>query len=402
MYKSFKIRLELNNKQKTLAEKHSGVARHAYNWGVDIIHSSLNENFKLFNDGKDPLKLPSSIDLHKRLVAEVKKENNWYYEVSKCSPQESLRNVEKSLKNYFRKIKNGDIQKLKDNYLKNNKNTINYDYLNNIGKPKFKKKGQHDSFYLEGNIKICGDKIKLPIFGIIKMSEKLHIDDNIKNCVISKLGNQWFVAFKTIYNKRTENTVKKSSVGVDLGIKTLATLSNNIIFNGSRPYKKFKHKLKIEQRKLSKKYNKNEKKQSKNYVKQRNVISKLHNKISNIRKDEINKLTTYLSKNHGEVVIEDLNVSGMVKNHKLASAILDGGFYEFKRQLEYKCLWYGSVLTIIDRWYPSSKTCSNCNNIKKDLKLSHRVYDCLECGFSSDRDLNASINLNKKAVSYTV
>lgn len=403
-YKSYKIRLELNDKQNTLAEKHAGVARHAYNWGVDIIISLLNNNYELYKESKEQLKYPSAIDLHKRLVAEVKKENPWYYEVSKYSPQESLRDVSTSLKNYFRKLKNGEIRKLKDKYIKKkNKHDgiINYNHLNNIGKPKYKKKGQHDSFYLEGDIKINENKIKVPVFGLIKMSETLYINDKIKNVRISKISGEWYISFKTEFEYNIKYD-KQGSVGVDLGVKTLATLSNGIVFKGSKPYRKYKRKLKIEQRKLSKKYNKDSKKQSKNYDKQRKKVAKLHHKISNIRKDEIHKLTTYLSKNHVEIVIEDLNVSGMVKNHKLAGAILDGGFYEFRRQLEYKCKWYDSTLTIVSRWYPSSKTCSSCGNIKNELKLSERIYNCAKCDFTADRDLNASLNLNNNAVSYTV
>ena len=131
-------------------------------------------------------------------------------------------------------------------------------------------------------------------------------------------------------------------------------------------------------------------------------MAKLHYRIVCIRKDATHKLTTYLSKNHAECVIEDLNVKGMSKNHKLASAILDGGFYEFKRQMEYKCKWYGTKLTIADRFYPSSKTCSSCGAIKKDLKLKDRIYKCPVCGGELDRDLNAAINLEKNAVSYIV
>ena len=130
-------------------------------------------------------------------------------------------------------------------------------------------------------------------------------------------------------------------------------------------------------------------------------VAKLHYRIANIRKDTTHKLTTYLSKNHTECVIEDLCVRGMSKNHKLASAILDGGFSEFRRQLEYKCKWYGSILTIVDRFYPSSKTCSGCGNVKKELKLSEREYVCENCGLVIDRDLNAAINLINKSVSYT-
>ncbi|MFA5067989.1 MAG: RNA-guided endonuclease TnpB family protein [Candidatus Izemoplasmatales bacterium] len=403
-YKSYKIRLELNDVQRTNANKHSGVARHAYNWGVSIINDLFDNNFDLYNKGEERVKFPTAIDLHKRLVSDVKSENKWYYDVSKWSPQESLRDLEKALKNYFRKLKKGEINKLKADYIKKkskNGGIINYVRLNNIGKPKFKKKGQNDNFYLEGDIKISGNKIKVPKFGWIKMSENLGEIECIKNVKISKKCNDWFISFKTEFKNKVKYK-KQGSVGVDLGIKKLATLSNGMVFSGSKPFRKYKRKLKIEQRKLSKKYNKETKTQSNNYKKQQMVVAKLHNKIANIRKDDIHKLTTYLSKNHTEIVIENLNVSGMIKNHKLASAIIDGGFFEFKRQLEYKCNWYGTKLIIADRFFPSSKKCSCCGNIKKDLKLKDRVYNCEKCGISIDRDINASLNLKQLAVSYTV
>ena len=406
-YKAFKIRLELNNKEKTLCNKHAGVARHAYNWGVKLYLDLLEENYELFKEEKEQIKYPSGIDLHKELVATVKQENEWYYEVSKYSPQQALRDLHSSLNNYFRKLKSGEIGKLKQDYIKKKQKAgteINYNHLNNIGKPKFKKKGINDSFYLEGpRIVIEGNKIKLPNFGWVKMSETKHIPEKIKNVVISRRADEWFISFKIEIDEnqyKIDNNKKQGPVGVDLGIKTLATLSNGMVFKGSKPFRKFKRKLKIEQRKLSKKFKKGEKEQSNNYKKQRLVVAKLHAKISDIRKDDIHKLTTYLAKNHSEIIIEDLNVKGMSKNHKLASAILDGGFFEFRRQLEYKCKKFGSILTVVDRWFPSSKTCSCCGNIKKDLKLSDRVYVC-ECGFTADRDLNASYNLEKKAVSFT-
>ncbi|MHC5825597.1 MAG: RNA-guided endonuclease InsQ/TnpB family protein, partial [Nostoc sp.] len=127
----------------------------------------------------------------------------------------------------------------------------------------------------------------------------------------------------------------------------------------------------------------------------------LHQRIANIRKDTVHKLTTYLAKNHGMVVVEDLNVSGMMANRKLAKAVQDMGFYEFRRQLDYKTKLYGSSLVVVSRWMPSSKTCSNCRVKKETLSLSERIFNCEHCGFSLDRDLNAAINL-KNAVSHTV
>ena len=426
-YKSFKIRLELNNKQQTLAAKHAGIARYAYNWACNIYHDIFDKNYKIYEENllnKDVvgfvpanyLKFPTAIDLHKLFVLEVKSKFEWIYESSKFSSQQSFRNIEKSIKNYFEKLKKGEIKKLKDNYA-NKKlkggGKIDMTHLIDIGRSKFKKKGKKDSFYLEGsNIKVSGKYINLPKFGLLKMSETLEIDEKIKNVVISKKGEHWFVAFKIEVEKLNEPNENTKVVGVDLGIKTLAVLSDGKEFKGSNPFRKNKRKLAIAQRKLSKKFtdkteqekkdNLKYKPQSKNYEKQKKIVNKIHTKIGNIRKNEIHQLTSYLSKNHAEVVIEDLNVKGMTKNHKLASAILDKGFFEFRRQLTYKCEWNETQLTVVDRFYASSKICSCCGNKKEKLNLSERVYKCDVCGMQMDRDLNASLNLEKKAVRNTV
>jgi putative transposase len=359
--KSLKVRLEFNNEQQTYARQHCGVARHAWNWGLSVCQAALERNEKC----------PSAIDLHKKLVAEVKSENPWYYDVSKCAPQQALRDLNTAFKRYFKKVSRF---------------------------PNFKKRGQKDHFYTEGAIEVDGDRIKLPRFGWVKMSESVE-NRSIKNCVLSRTANEWFVAFK-VPSVPIPTVEKKAVVGVDLGIQTLATFSDGHQFANKRAYKKYKRKLKLAQRQVSKKFKKGQK-QSKNYQKAALKVAKIHQKVANVRKDALHKLTTSLSKNHAEVVIEDLNLKGMSQNHKLASAILDGGFYEFRRQLTYKCDWYGSKLTVVDRFYPSSKTCSSCSNVKKELALKERTYCCEHCGLEIDRDLNAAINLRNQSVSYT-
>lgn len=357
--RSVRIRLELNNKQVTMAVQHCGVSRHAYNWGLALCKDRYEHGEKH----------PTAIDLHKLLVKEVKSTNPWYYESSKFSPQQALRNLDIAFKRFFTK---------KAKY------------------PVFKKKGQHDSFYLEGAIVTNGCKVKLPIFGWIKTSENLG-QQCIKNATISRHANHWFIALKQEFEP-THTIKTKESVGVDLGIKTLAVLSDGTTFPNLKPFKKYKRKLRLEQRKLSKKYVKG-KAQSANYKKQQLKVAQIHKKISDTRKDAIHKITSYLSKNYARIVIEDLNVCGMLKNHSLANAIADGGFGEFRRQLEYKCQWYGSELVIANRFFPSSKICNQCGVKKVKLKLSERVFRC-DCGYECDRDLNAAKNLNTRAASY--
>ncbi|XWK90853.1 MAG: RNA-guided endonuclease TnpB family protein [Phormidium sp.] len=349
MLKSFKTKLNLNNQQRTLASKHAGVARHAWNWGLDICLKALELKEKL----------PTSIDLHKRLVAEVKSANPWYYEVSKCAPQESLRHLQKAFQHWFK--------------------------VPGRGKPRFKKKNIKDSFYLEGSIKISDNKIKLPRIGWVKCHEILP-SVQPKNVTISKRANDWYVSFK--YELEPKPTPKiRQRIGVDVGINSLATCSDGTVFPNQKAYRKAKRKLAHLQRFVSRK-----EKGSKNRSKANLKVAKLHRKISNVRQDALHKLTTWLTKNHSEIVIEDLNISGMLKNHRLASAIADCGFYEFKRQLEYKADWYGSTVIKVDRFYPSSQLCSCCHHRQK-MSLSKRVFNCQNCDVELDRDLNASINL---------
>lgn len=361
--KSAKVRLELNNKQTVLAKKHAGTARFAYNWG-------LVKSKELFEKGG---KRPTAIDLHKLWVKEVKSEKKWTYEVSKCSPQQALRNLDEAFKRVFK--------------VKGSKS------------PKFKTKGLTDSFYLEGAIHIKENKIKLPKFGWLKCSEDLP-NCEVKNVVVSRHSEHWFVSFK-VENLPEITEKKRDKVGVDLGIRTLATISDGSESPAVRAYRKFKRKLRIAQRQVSKKFIKGTKKQSNNYYKAKTKVARIHYKIACLRKDALHKLTSNLAKNHREIIIEDLNIKGMSRNHKLASAILDGGFYEFRRQLEYKAVWYDSKVTVANRYYPSSKICSTCGNKKENLSLKERIYHCESCGLKIDRDLNAAINLeNYDTASY--
>ncbi|NET27522.1 transposase [Okeania sp. SIO1I7] len=357
MLLGFKTELHPNKQQKTLLAKHAGVARHAWNWGLWLTRNILTHNS---NNPDSKLKFPTSIDLHKLLVAMVKPNNHWYYEVSKTAPQYALRYLSNAWKRCFTKVS---------------------------GQPKFKKKGRNDSFTLDGSISVGFNRIKLPRIGWIQTFEILPDNVNPKSVTISRKADRWFISFKI----ETETQITDKSVdvvGVDLGIKSLATLSTGEVFVGAKSYRKLEAKLSRLQY-----LNRHKVKFSNNWKKAQLKIARLHNRIANIRKDTLHKLTTYLAKNHSQIVIEDLNVSGMMSNQKLAKAVADMGFYEFRRQLEYKCELYGSELIIVDRWFPSSKTCSRCGTVKESLFLSERVFNCEHCNFSCDRDLNAALNL---------
>ena len=216
----------------------------------------------------------------------------------------------------------------------------------------------------------------------IRVTQSSHV-------TISLRAGRWFVAYQTDAEPQPSEHLK-GCVGVDLGVKTLATLSQGPPVPAVKPYRKAKKRLARLQRSVSRKQ-----KGSKNRAKAIKRLAQVHYRVACIRADATHKLTSRLAKNHGEVVIEDLNVSGMLKNHRLAQAIADGGFYEFRRQLEYKCEWYGSKLKVVDRFYPSSKMCSSCGHVHKGLKLQDRIFVCPSCGFTLDRDLNAARNLEK-------
>jgi putative transposase len=354
----FQTELKLNHKQRQRLAQHCGVARHAWNWGLWLTKNILAHNQQ---NPTEKLKFPTAIDLHKLLVALVKSANPWYYDCSKSTPQQALMALREAWKRCFSKT---------------------------AGVPKFKKKGQHDSFTLEGAVKIKGsNKIQVPVIGILKTYE--HLPQVLtKSCTISRQADRWFISFR--FDVEGQESAHTSIVGVDLGIKTLATFSTGEVVLGAKSYKRYEAKLSRMQW-----LNRHKVRGSDNWKKAQIKIARLHRKIANIRKDTLHKLTTVLAKNHGTVVIENLNVSGMMANHKLAKAIADMGFFEFRRQLTYKCELYGSKLVVVDRWFPSSKTCSSCGIKKETLSLSERVFECSDCGLILDRDWNAAINLSK-------
>lgn len=366
MLLGFKTELKLNNKQRTVLAQHTGTARHAWNWGLALTKQILDHNKA---NPEDKIKFPTAIDLHKWLVALVKPNNPWYYQSSKCAPQWALRALAEAWKRCFKKIG---------------------------GRPKFKKKGRNDSFTLDGAVTVDHFKIKAPVIGWLKTYERLPHGYKPKSVTISRQADRWFISFK-IETEPTNTEKKVDVVGVDLGVKSLATLSTGEVFEGAKSYRKYEAKLSRLQW-----LNRHKIIGSNNWKKAQLKIARLHRKIANIRKDTLHKLTTYLAKNHGKIVIEDLNVSGMMANRKLASSVADMGFYEFKRQLRYKGELYGSSILEADRWFASSKTCSNCGHKKDNLSLSERVFNCEVCSFTCDRDLNASYNLANLAVSSTV
>jgi putative transposase len=341
---------------------HTGTARVAYNWGLAYRKKLYEKKKKTIN----------SIGLHKELNKLKKEEYEWMYKVSKCAPQEALRDLDSSFKNFF---------------------------AGRAKYPRFKKRKttSYGSFRLTGTIKIWSNIIQLPRLGRIRLKEKNYLpkDNHILSATLSSKAGRWFVSI-LVEEEHEVPLNNNPAAGVDLGIKELATISDGTIFSNPKALPTRQRKLKRQQRAFSR-----TKKGSKNRKKAVKKLQKTHFKISSIRFDAINKATSYLAKTKSVIVLEDLNVKGMIRNHKLALVLSDASFGEFRRQLEYKTQWYGSKLIMADRFFPSSKMCSACGSIKGDLKLSDRLFICESCGLEIDRDFNASLNLLHLAGSFS-
>ena len=360
IYKSYKVELDPTNVQITSMKKNIGAARFAYNWGL----SKKIEAYKLKG------KTLSAIDLHKQLNVIKKTDIPWAYDCSKWTMQNALRDLDDAYKRFFIKCRKG---------IEGNK-----------GFPKFKsKKNEKHSFRLDDSI-LYGNYIHLPKIGRVKLKEVNYIpkDAKLTQATIYRKAGKWFVSVLTQveHNPLPQNN---KVVGIDLGIKTLATCSDGTTFQNPKALKNNLNNLKYQQRRLSKKV-----KGSKNYEKQKLKVRKIHYRISNIRKDNLHKATSKIISDNQVIVLEDLKVSNMMKNHKLARANSDVGYYEFRRQIEYKAKWNGREVKFVDTFFPSTKLCSCCGH-KREITLKERTYKCDNCGLEMDRDLNAAKNLEQ-------
>ena len=360
-----KVRIKPTKQQEVQLYKSSGTARFIYNW----VLGKQQENYKLGNKF-----IPDSV-LRKEITQLKKTEKfNWLNEVSNNIPKQAVKDACNSYKRFF-------------------KGQAKF--------PKFKsKKKTRPSFYNDTQkLKVKEKIVLLEKVGWVKTSEQLPTDTKYYNPRITFDGKYWYISVSVEKEDEYEELTNES-LGIDLGIKELAICSDGTIYgniNKTVKVKKLEKRLRRLQRKVSRKYQNNKERstfvKTCNIIKLEKEIKLLQRRLSNIRKNHLHQTTSSIVKTKPRrIVIEDLNVSGMMKNRHLAKAIQKQGFYEFRRQLEYKTKNEGIELVIANRFFPSSKTCSNCGTINKDLKLSDRVFNC-ECGFSIDRDLNASINL---------
>ena len=386
MKRAYKIEINPTNEQKSKIHQTIGVSRFIYNFYI-AYNKEIYER-----EGK----FVSGMDFSKWLNNEYipnNQEMKWIKEVSSKATKQAIMNGDKAFRDFFKKAK---------------------------GFPKFKKKKNQDvKAYFPKNNKtdwtIERHRVKIPTLGWVRLKEFGYIPINsmVKSGTVSKKADRNYVSILVEERDIKISNTNNEGLGINLGIKEFVVCSDGIKFkniNKTLTVKKIEKKLKREQRKLSRKYeslktrNKNIREgraTSQNIQKQIVKVQKLHQRLTNIRTDYINKTVANIVKQKPSyITIEDLNVKGMMKNKHLSKAIASQKFFEFKNKLVFKCKQNDVELRVVDRFYPSSKTCSNCGKVNKDLKLSDRIYRC-NCGLAIDRDLNASINL-KNAKEYKI
>jgi len=361
--KAYKTELQVNNKLATYFTGCAGFARFVYNWALDY----------WIKEHERGDKRTGWMKLNTKLTELKQIEYQWMYEYSNWIRVYAMKNCDQSYQNFFRRVKNGKKP----------------------GFPKFKsKKFTPKTFTINGiAVRITETKIYIQKLGWVNLKEHGYIPVNKKvvSATVSEKCGHWYISV-IVEEEIFDKPEPKHVIGVDLGIKALAVTSDGVFYENPKALYRAEKRLKRLDRWLSRKQ-----KGSANYKKAKLARSKAYQKVSRIRKHVLNEITTELAKTKSVIVIEDLNVSGMMKNHYLARAISDVSFHELRRMLEYKCKWYDSELVVIDRWFPSSKMCSRCGAIKDDLTLNDRIYKC-DCGLEIDRDLNAAINIRAKHV----
>ncbi|MNN08572.1 putative transposase [compost metagenome] len=369
-----KVRIIPSLEQEQQLWKSVGTARFIYNWTL----AKQEENYTQKGTSKNGYKFINDGDLRKEItLMKQTEEYKWLDEVSNNVAKQAVKDGCNAYKRFFKGL---------------------------AYKPRFKSKRKSKPSFYNDNIKfkVKSNKVLIEKVGWIKTVEQIPMDVKYSNPRVSFDGDHWYISVGI----EKDNPIVKltdESIGIDVGIKDLAICSNGMTFkniNKTGLVKKLEKRLRRLQRKVSRKYDLN--KEGRKFVKTSNIIKLekqirlLHRKLSNIRNNHLHQATTKIVKTKpSRVVMEALNIKGMMKNKHLSKAIAQQGLYEFKRKLQYKCEFYGIEFVEADKWYPSSKTCSECRHVKTKLSLSERTYICEECGCVIDRDYNASINLSR-------
>ena len=347
MIKCLKVRLYPNEEQKILLEKHFGSCRFVWNHFLEV-RNKYNAEHR--DDKKRGL---TAFDTMKMLTA-LKKDVTWLNEINSQSLQHSLVKLDMAFKSFFRH---------------------NTDY------PNFRSKKDNQYFIVPSGFKTDANKLIIPKFlEGIEYRDKSSIPQDIRQIVVTRDVDRYYASIQ--YEATGETSKGNGTIGIDMGIKHFATTSDGLQVEPLNSMRKHEKRLKRQQ-----------KKGSNNRRKQIARVRKIHQQIRDARMDFNHKVSTAIAKHYGTVVIEDLNIQGMQRNHHIAKSVTDQGWYQFRQMLTYKMQWRKGELIEIGRFDPSSKMCSKCGNIKHDLKLSDRIYHCNVCGLSIDRDLNAAINI---------
>jgi putative transposase len=379
---AYRFALDPTAAQERALRSHAGAARFAWNWGLARCRERHAAERKWY----------SAADLHRLWNAEKKADPalGWWAENSKCCYQEAFRNLDQALRDFV-KSRRGE---------RNGKR---------LGFPKFKKRGKcRDSFRLTGVIRCAGSAVTLPRLGTVRVHEHTRklarrLEDGsarILSATVSRTAQRWFVSFTVEAKGDLPGSHPRpgTAVGVDLGVKTLLTGADNlgrtVAVIGPKALRGSLRKL----RRVSRAHSRRQR-GSANSSKSGARLARVHARVANVRADALHKATTDLARRYETVVVEDLNVAGMIRNRRLARAVADQGFGDARRMLHYKTAWNGGTLVAADRWFPSSKTCSSCGSVKAKLTLSERIFRCGHCGYTEDRDVNAARNLLNLAAS---
>jgi IS605 OrfB family transposase len=385
---AYRYGLDPTPRQRRALASHSGAARLAFNWGLELVKQRLDERA-----AGDKVEVPWTLPALRREWNRAKEQvAPWWRENSKEAYNSGLDALARGLANW------SDSRAGRRNGPR-------------VGFPGFKAKHRTrpSCRFTTGAIRVEPDRhhVTLPRIGRIrthestrKLARRLEQGTaRILSATASRTADRWYVAFTVEMQRRAPVSARAGRpVGVDVGIRHLAVLSTGQVIANPRPLDRAQRRLRRLNRRLARRQGPRApdgtwRAPSANWKEARRRLARAHARVADTRRDAFHKLTTGLATSHGPVVVEDLNVAGMVRNRHLARRIADAGFGELRRQLGYKCRWYGSDLVVTDRWYPSSKTCSACGVAKAKLPLTVRAFDCDACGIRIDRDLNAAWNL---------
>ena len=366
MLVAHRIRLQPNNVQATYLARAAGTARFAYNWAL----AEWQKQYEACK-AEPTLPRPSEAALRRQLNRIKREQYPWMLEVTKNAPQMAIMQLGRAFENFF---------------------------AGRVRYPRFRRKGRDDRFTLSNDqFRIESRHIRIPKLGWVRMREALRFAGRIVSASVARVADHWYASITVdTSDSLVPPADNQGAVGVDLGIKALATLSTGEMFEGPKALRTLLAGLRRRSRALSRKA-----KGSRNRAKAKLKLARLHARIANIRRDSLHQLSTSITRRFHTIGIEDLNVKGMLGNRHLSRAIADMGFYELRRQLEYKATWRGGQVVLVGRWYPSSKLCSCCGYRLDELGLGVRHWTCPGCGASNDRDVNAAINLRNMAVSST-